>query len=75
MRWDSVRRPLALVMLVVPAYVALSGCSSGNKKTEGEQRTAAAVGGLKEVRAELVAGKTQIDKTVAAMTQKHNVEF
>jgi chromosome segregation ATPase len=67
MRWDSVRRPLALVMLVVPAYVALSGCSSGSKKTEGEQRTAAQVGGLKDTRAELVAGKAQIDKTLASM--------
>jgi chromosome segregation ATPase len=64
MRCDRVCR--ALVVLILPACVALAGCSS-DKKTEGEQRSAAAVGGLKETRAELVAGKTQIDKTVASM--------
>ena len=64
----SYRANLASWLLIVPACVVLAGCSSGgDKTTAGEQRSAAAVGGLKETRAELAAGKAQIDKTIAAM--------
>jgi hypothetical protein len=51
---------------VLSACLVLTGCSS-NKKTGGEQRSAAAVTGLKETRAELVSGKAQIDKTLVSM--------
>jgi chromosome segregation ATPase len=49
------------------AGLMLSACSSGDKKTAGEERAASAVTGLKETRAELVAGRNQVDKTVASM--------
>jgi hypothetical protein len=68
MRFD--RAKLTSLLLIVPACLALAGCSSDGgdaKKTAGEQRSAAAVGGLKETRADLVAGRAQIEKTVAAM--------
>jgi len=54
-------------MLVVPACVVLAGCSSGPEKTAGEERSAMAVGGLKETRGELVAAKAQINKTLSVM--------
>src|SRR5215217_7038238 len=67
MRSNGLRNGLAFVMLVVPACVVLAGCSSGPEKTAGEERSAMAVGGLKETRAELVAAKAQINKTLSVM--------
>src|SRR5688572_29160603 len=63
----SYRAKLASWLLIVPACAALAGCSSGEKKTAGEERSAATVGGLKETRADLAAGRAQVEKTVAAM--------
>jgi chromosome segregation ATPase len=54
-------------MVLVVAGLMLPACSSGDKKTAGEERSASAVTGLKETRAELVAGRNQVDKTVASM--------
>src|SRR4051812_38462990 len=74
MRSNGVRRFLTCA-LAVPALAALLvGCSSGGKKTAGEQRAASAVTGLKQTRDELTASKTQIDKTIAAMNAMRDAQ-
>jgi chromosome segregation ATPase len=59
--------------MMVVAGLMLAGCG-GDKKTAGEERTASAVSGLKETRAELVAGRTQVDKTVASMNAMRDTQ-
>jgi hypothetical protein len=61
------RRSALSVVAIVSALIGALGCSSGEKKTAGEQRAGAAASGLKETRAELATAKTQVDKSVAAM--------
>jgi len=62
------RRSALSVVAIVSAFVSVLGCASDSgEKTAGKQRAGAAVSGLKETRAELMSGKAQIDKTVAAM--------
>jgi hypothetical protein len=70
MRSDRAGNALALLAALVAiiwACVVLAGCSSGSKKTAGEERSAAAITGVKDTRTELAAGRGQIDRTVAAM--------
>jgi hypothetical protein len=69
MRSEPTWRSVSFV-LVVSACAALAGCGSSDsgKKTAGEQRASATVTGLKETRAEIVAGRAQIDKTISSLT-------
>jgi chromosome segregation ATPase len=54
------------VIAVVASIALAAGCSS-DKQTEGEKRATSAASGLKETRAELAAGRAQIDKMIASM--------